>query len=163
MASPSMSFSPWRRRATSVTSQDRGISTPARGAMSPTRAKPQNIGDTRTLSSSVSTAHREPIRSFISGSARDSFGEYLDGFYMTLSRFHADGACEVVVYKPHVLFSFSYFSSARNPRGTTPHHTPPGLRCRGSPDRGILSHGVACRCITLSWNAVLLCLFVNSK
>ncbi|KAL1861493.1 hypothetical protein Daus18300_008888 [Diaporthe australafricana] len=72
MASPSTGSSAWHRRALSVSSQDRDSSTPIPAVLSSPRAKPQNIGDARLLSTSSSTAHREPIRSFISGSARDS-------------------------------------------------------------------------------------------
>lgn len=72
MASPSTGSSPWRRRTQSVSSQDRDSSTPTPALLTSPRAKPQNIGDARLLSTSSSTAHREPIRSFISGSARDS-------------------------------------------------------------------------------------------
>ncbi|KUI66878.1 hypothetical protein VM1G_01962 [Cytospora mali] len=73
-SSPSTGFSSWRRRATSVTSQhDRETSNHTPDAMSPSQTRPQNIGDAKVTSTSVATAHREPIRSFISGSARDSF------------------------------------------------------------------------------------------
>ncbi|POS81506.1 sulfate transporter family protein [Diaporthe helianthi] len=70
MASPSTSS--WRRRTYSTSSQDRDSSTPTPSLLTSPRAKPQNIGDARLPSTSTATAHREPIRSFISGSARDS-------------------------------------------------------------------------------------------
>lgn len=75
MASPSTGFS-WRR-SLSVSSRDDGQSTPTAGALSPPPAKPQNIADSRALSSSIPTVHREPIRSFISGSVRDTSGTYV--------------------------------------------------------------------------------------
>lgn len=86
MASPSTGSSPWRRRAQSVSSQDRDSSTPTPTLLTSPRAKPQNIGDARLLSTSSSTVHREPIRSFISGSARDSPGEHLDVLYIPVLR-----------------------------------------------------------------------------
>lgn len=81
MASPSTGFSAWRRRATSVTSQDRNPSTP-------TPARPRNIADAGAFPTSGSAAHREPIRSFVSGSVVDNPGEYFDVSHMTVTHFH---------------------------------------------------------------------------
>lgn len=76
MASPrSLGFS-WRR-SQSTASRDNDNTTLTTGPLSPqsARAGPQNIADPRALSSSLPPAHREPIRSFVSGGgARDSTG-----------------------------------------------------------------------------------------
>ena len=72
MSSPPFGFSPWRRRtqsADSLSSQEDG----QRRGSSPSGLSQQQGGEPRQISSSFSTtAHREPIRSFIHGSFRDN-------------------------------------------------------------------------------------------
>ncbi|CAM1506778.1 Fc.00g064190.m01.CDS01 [Cosmosporella sp. VM-42] len=74
MSSP-VGFSPWRRRAMSLSSQQEGQQAQAAEPSSPSHLFQQPIASLRQLSSSISSApaHREPIRSFIHshGSARD--------------------------------------------------------------------------------------------
>ncbi|KAL0938831.1 uncharacterized protein CTRU02_205441 [Colletotrichum truncatum] len=71
MSSPNLGFSPWRRRASSLSSQRVGENNPENPLLSPGRASHSGGADTRVLSSSVSSGHREPIRSFIHGTVRD--------------------------------------------------------------------------------------------
>ncbi|KZL63159.1 sulfate transporter family protein [Colletotrichum incanum] len=60
MSSPNLGFSPWRRRAASLSSQRTGDnSNPENPLLSPGRTS--QMADPRTLSSSVSSNHREPI------------------------------------------------------------------------------------------------------
>ncbi|PSS03573.1 cyclic nucleotide-binding domain-containing protein [Coniella lustricola] len=77
MASPGMGFSWGRRHSASGrdNTSDNAVSSPLLGAPSPARATaiPQNIADPGILSSSTPAAHREPIRSFVSGSIRDTY------------------------------------------------------------------------------------------
>ncbi|KAK1600594.1 cyclic nucleotide-binding domain-containing protein [Colletotrichum navitas] len=69
MSSPNFGFSPWRRRAASLSSQRTGdTSNPENPLLSPGRTS--QMADSRILSSSVSSSHREPIRSFIHGNVR---------------------------------------------------------------------------------------------
>ncbi|KAF7546747.1 hypothetical protein G7046_g9210 [Stylonectria norvegica] len=75
MSSP-VGFSPWRRRALSLSSQreqQQAQQTQGADAMSPSGSSNIAIASLRQLSSSISSApgHREPIRSFIHGSVRD--------------------------------------------------------------------------------------------
>ncbi|GJC80127.1 uncharacterized protein ColLi_02965 [Colletotrichum liriopes] len=75
MSSPNFGFSPWRRRAASLSSQRTGdINNPENPLLSPGRTS--QMADPRTLSSSVSSNHREPIRSFIHGNVRDHLGKH---------------------------------------------------------------------------------------
>ncbi|RBQ96925.1 hypothetical protein VDGD_20194 [Verticillium dahliae] len=75
MSSPNYGFSPWRRRASSLSTQTQPtddaqptpINRPNRNAL------PPNSDSLRQLSSS--TGQREPIRSFIHGSVRDDLGK----------------------------------------------------------------------------------------
>lgn len=81
MSSPNFAgFSPWRRRAASLSSQrsqrNSAEINPENPLLSPGRNS-QNAPDSRTLlSSSVSSSHREPIRSFIHGNVRDHLGKH---------------------------------------------------------------------------------------
>ncbi|WYZ34897.1 hypothetical protein EsH8_I_001173 [Colletotrichum jinshuiense] len=70
MSSPNFGFSPWRRRAASLSSQRTGETNPENPLLSPGRNS-QTGPDPRALSSSMSSSHREPIRSFIHGTVRD--------------------------------------------------------------------------------------------
>ncbi|TQN66966.1 hypothetical protein CSHISOI_05467, partial [Colletotrichum shisoi] len=75
MASPNLGFSPWRRRAASLSSQRTGENNnPENPLLSPGRNS--QMADLRILSSSVSSSHREPIRSFIHGNVRDHLGKH---------------------------------------------------------------------------------------
>lgn len=92
MASPSSLGFAALRRSSSVHSRDNEGSVPTAGALSPPRAHPQTINDSRGLSSSMS-AHREPIRSFVSGSGvRDKSGTYI------MIYVYLDGAAACVSY-----------------------------------------------------------------
>ncbi|KAF6805231.1 sulfate transporter family protein [Colletotrichum sojae] len=71
MSSPNFGFSPWRRRAASLNSQRTGENNPENPLLSPGRASQIAGSDARALSSSMSSSHREPIRSFIHGTVRD--------------------------------------------------------------------------------------------
>ncbi|KAK0657214.1 sulfate transporter family-domain-containing protein [Cercophora newfieldiana] len=75
MSSPVFGFSSWRRRSSSLQSQDSqdGSDAPTVLLASPPQTTPNVGGDARQLSSSVgSTTHREPIRSFVThGSLRE--------------------------------------------------------------------------------------------
>lgn len=83
MSSPNFGFSPWRRRAASLSSQRTGETNPENPLLSPGRNS-QTGPDPRALSSSMSSSHREPIRSFIHGTVRDHLGEHpMAGAYVT--------------------------------------------------------------------------------
>ncbi|WQF77740.1 Putative cyclic nucleotide-binding domain, STAS domain, SLC26A/SulP transporter [Colletotrichum destructivum] len=83
MASPNLGFSPWRRRAASLSSQRTAENNnPENPLLSPGRNS--QMADPRILSSSVSSSHREPIRSFIHGNVRDHLGKHpVTGAYVT--------------------------------------------------------------------------------
>lgn len=72
MSSPNFGFSPWRRRASSLSSQRNNESNPENPLLSPGRNS--QLASADRLSSSVSS-HREPIRSFIHGTLRDHLGK----------------------------------------------------------------------------------------
>ncbi|KAF9879981.1 sulfate transporter family protein [Colletotrichum karsti] len=61
MSSPNFGFSPWRRRASSLSSQRTGENNSENPLLSPGRTSHLAGADARNLSSSLSSSHREPI------------------------------------------------------------------------------------------------------